>query len=228
MVRSPAMRALAPLLALLLFVPAAPAAGVQAQQPPGSAAAGRVLRDRVVAVVDKDPILESDIDRIIGVGLATPNPGESDRAFRRRVLTDLVDQRLRFHEIDRFGFGQVPVSQIEQGVAEIRSRFASQAAFEQRLREVGLSLSALRQLVARQQMVWIYVNERLGPRVFVSIDDIKKYYDTVLAPEMRKRGEPVPAIESVREQIRSLLQEQRLNTEIDKWTEELRQRAEVA
>jgi hypothetical protein len=229
------MRALVPVLVALLALPALSAAAQAPSppappSPPGQSAAGEGLQleDRIVAVVDEDPVVASDIDRLIGLGLAVPNPGEDERAFRRRVLEQLIEQRLRFHEIDRFGFVQVPVDEIERQVAEIRARYASEEEFERRLRELGLSLTSLRQLVARQIMVWNYVDERLGPRVFVTYDDIKNYYDTVLVPEMQRQGQAVPPIEQVREQIRSLLKDQRLNEELEKWTEELRQRADVA
>lgn len=183
--------------------------------------------DRVLAVVDDDPILTSDVEQVVGLGLAERRGGETDEAFRRRVLDELIEQRLRFHEIDRFGFGQVPVDEVEELFADIRGRYASDEEFQRRLLQLGLDETGLRQLVARQLMVLTYVEERLGPRVFVSIDDIRKYYDEVLAPELRRRGETVPPIEEVREQIRAVLKEQRLNEEIVEWTGELRAKADV-
>ncbi|HXO20579.1 MAG TPA: hypothetical protein VOA87_11730 [Thermoanaerobaculia bacterium] len=195
---------------------------------PAMPATQLALKDRIVAVVDEDPILNSDIDRVLGLGLAQAKPGEGETDLRRRVLGTLIDQRLRFHEIDRFGFQQVPVDQIEQNVAEIRSRFKDEAAFNQRLKELGMTLASLKQLVGRQLMVLTYVDERLGPRVFVSLEDINAYYRDVLVPEMKKQRQPVPPIEEVREKIRGLLKDQRLNQEIDRWTEELRNKADVA
>lgn len=180
-----------------------------------------------MAVVDEDPILASEIERAIALGLMQPREGESDVAFRRRILNDLVEQRLRFHEIDRFGFEQVPVDQIEKHVAEIRARFPSEEAYRQTLRDLGISHQALRQLVARQLMVLTHVDEQLGPRVFVSLDEITRYYQNVLTPEMQKRGQAVPPLEDVREQIRTVLKEQRLNQELDKWTDELRRKADI-
>ena len=202
------------LMALLL----APAA---AQEPK------TVLQDRVLAVVDDDPILDSDVNRVIKLGLQQPNPGESAEAFRRRVLNALIEERLRFHEIDRFGFEQVPVDEIERHVAQIRARFPDEAAFQKALREVGLDAKKLRQLVARQLLVLTYVDERLGPRVFVSLEDINRYYRDVLAPEMQRRGQPVPPVEDVREDIREVLKQQKLTQELEKWTQELRARADV-
>jgi len=191
-------------------------------------AAAPVLKDRIVAVVDEDPILASDIERDAGLGLVARNPGESDTAYRRRILGLLVEQRLRFHEIDRFGLVQVPVDQVEKNLAEIRSRFPDPAAYQRRLKELGLSENGLKQLVTRQLMVLTYVDERLGPRVFVSLDDIRAYYRDVMTPELAKKHQPIPPLEDVRETIREVLREQRLNQEIDRWTEELRSKANTA
>jgi len=217
------LRALSPLLLILIAsalteIPA----GAQAAKP-----AQPVLQDKVLAVVDEDPILKSDVDRVVKLGLQQPNPGEAAEAFRRRVLDGLVEERLRFHEIDRFGFEQVPVDDIESKVAKIRARFPDEAAFQKALKEVGLDGKKLRQLVARQLLVLTYVDERLGPRVFVSLDDINRYYRDVLTPEMKRRGQPVPPVEDVREDIREVLKQQKLTQEIEKWTQELRQRADV-
>ena len=164
---------------------------------------------------------------MVKLGLQKPNPGESDEAFRRRVINSLVEERLRFHEIDRYGFEQVAVEDIEKAVAGVRAGFKDDASFQKALREVGLSVRGLRQLMARQLLVLTYVNERLGPKVFVSFDDITRYYKTVLTPEMQKKGQPAPPLEDVREDIREVLKQQKLTQEIQTWTEELRNKADV-
>jgi hypothetical protein len=75
--------------------------------------------------------------------------------------------------------------------------------------------------------VLAYVDDRLGPRVFVSVEDITRYYRTVLVPQMQKSGKPVPPIEDVREDIREVLRQQKLTQELAAWTEELRARADI-
>ena len=185
------------------------------------------LRDRILAVVDEDPILSSDVDRSILLGLVERREGESDRELRRRVLESLIDQRVRLHEVTRFGIEQVPVEAIEAQVAAIRERFAGEEELRARLAEVGLDLEGLRQLVARQLSVWIYFEEFLGPRIFVSLEDIRRYYEETLAPDLRARGEPVPPIEEVREEIRELLKQRLLNEAIEERTEELRREADI-
>lgn len=207
--------------------PAKPTAPKPAAPQAAAPAAPAKLQDRIVAVVNEDPILESEIDRAIVLGLQQQREGENERAFRRRVLDSLIEDRLRLHEIDRFGFVQVAVEDVDKNVAEIRSRFATEEEFQAALQKVGVSQRALRQLVARQLMTLTYVEERLGPRVFVSLEDINDYYRNVLSAEMQRRGQPVPPIEEVREDIRVVLKEQKLTREIQSWTKTLRNNADV-
>lgn len=216
------------LLGVLLAAPSLAGAPVFSQAPPAATPVpvARLL-DRVVAVVDEDPILASDIDRVIGLGLVDRREGESGDLLRRRVLDQLIEQRLRSHEIDRSGFVEVPVEAIERQTAEIRARFPDEASFEKRLADLGMSVASLSQLVARQIAVLVYIDERLGPRVFVSLDDIRAYYVETLVPEAEKRGEKAPPLEEVRERIRAVLREQRLNAELARWSEELRRNSDV-
>ena len=139
--------------------------------------------DRIVAIVDDDPILASDIDQVIGLGLAARG-GDDDESLRRRILDQLIEERLRFHEIDRFGFTEIPLDEVDRAYDAIRERFGSATAFDTRLTELGLEPEGMRQLVARQILVLTYVEERLGSRVFVSLDDIRQYFSETL-PSIR-------------------------------------------
>jgi hypothetical protein len=223
-------RSLLPLLCAL-------AAGVAAGAGPGFAAAAQEdatqpprLVDRVVAVVDEDPILDSDIERLLRLGLLEAVAGEKPDDQRRRALDLLIEQRLRLHEVDRFGFEETPLGLLDRQMEETRSRFPSEEAFRAELLRLGLDETSLRQLLARQLSVFAYVEERLGPRVFVSVDDIARYYNEELVPELQRggaRAADLPTLESVRESIRAVLRERRLNEELDRWTADLRSKADV-
>lgn len=185
------------------------------------------LVDRTVAVVDEDPILASDIERAIGLELVERKPNESDDTLRRRVLDELIEQRLRSHEIDELGTPQVAVQEVERQIATIRSHFPDEASFAARLAEFGTDLAALRQVVARQLAVLAYIDDRLGARVFVGLDEIRAYFQDSLVPELTRRGEAPPPLEDVREEIRTLLREKKLNEEIERWSERLRRDADI-
>jgi len=196
--------------------------GVAAAQPPEG-----VLADRIVAVVDDDPILASDLHRAVAFGLVEQLGSEEDEAFRARVLERLIEEKLRFHEIDRYGFQEVPLDEVNRSFAEVKDLFANERAFADKLEELGLTEERVKELLARRLLVLVFVEERLGPRVFVSVDSIEEYYRQTLVPTMRQRGNPVPELGEVREQIRDVLRQERLNEEIENWTRELELRADI-
>jgi parvulin-like peptidyl-prolyl isomerase len=179
------------------------------------------LRDRVVAVVDDEAVLWSEIEAVVALGLVPATRSRAD------VLDGLIEQRLRFQAAERFGPVQVSVERVEEQVAEIAARFESPEAFQRRLEASGFTEAELRQLVVRQLMVLNYVDEQLGARVFVSLDDIRTYFDEQLVPRLERTGDPVPPLDTVREDIRGVLKEERLNEEIERWTSELRLEADV-
>lgn len=190
-------------------------------------AAEHDVEDRIVAVLDEEAILLSDVDQVIGLGLVEERPGESLDDLRVRVLEGLIDQRLRFQQVDRFGLERVAVDVVEAEVAKIAAQFPDRDSFLGRLARLDMTEEELDQLVARQVMVLSYVEERLGARIFVSLDDIREYYESELVPGLTASGMPVPPLEDVREDIRSLLRAERLNAEIIEWTERLRREADI-
>jgi hypothetical protein len=195
--------------------------------PGGAAPPAGELVDRVVAVVDEAPILLSDLRRAIGLGMVTRREGESEAQLLRRTLDEWIERRLRLNEISRFGFQEAPLEEVEKQIELLRSRFPDEAAWQAELAALGLGEAEVRQLLARQLAVLSYLEQRLGPRAFVSIDEIQSYYDEVLSPELAARGDPLPPIDEVREAIRALLRERKLDREIERWTAELRREADV-
>ena len=190
-------------------------------------ASGEILLDRLVAVVDEDPILLSDIQRAIALGLVKDEPQESDCQRQRRVLDGLIDQTLHLHEVERHDFSQLPSSEIDRQIARISGQFTDRGELQQRLEDLGLDDEGLRLLISRQLRVLVYIERRLGPRVFIKQADIQTYYDDVLVAEMVEQGTEPPPLATVQEQIRDLLHELRLNEEIEEWTEELRREADI-
>jgi len=204
-------------LGAILGLAATPAAPAQDRDPV----------DRILAVVDDDPILASEVNQLLSFGIIEPRVQEDERAVRRRVLDFLIEERLRFHEVDRFGFAEVPVEVVDEEFDKLEERLGGTEALTAAIEELGLDEQGVRQVLARQVMVWVYVEERLGARIFVGLEDIRKYYDENLVPQLVESGDPVPPVEAVREAIRTLLREQRMNEELERWTMELLQQADI-
>lgn len=183
--------------------------------------------DRIVAMVDEVPILLSDVERALALDLARGEPPVPEADRRRRALDGLIDQHLRWREVERFAGGGGRPVEVEDQLAAIRGRFASSDAFDAHLASLGLDAATLRQLLGRQWRILAYVEERLGPRVIVEPEAVERYYVETLVPALEKAGTVVPPLDEVFDDIRRVLWQQGLNAEIETWTDGLRADADV-
>jgi hypothetical protein len=207
------MRRALPLLLLLTVAPIAQARGE--------------IIDRIAAVVDGQVITLTELEQIVELGLLTRLPEEDDEAYRRRILDRMITQVLRYRDVERFGAADVPADTIEAMLRRIIARYPSEAAFLEALARVELTLDQVRALLKRYQQVQRYIDERFAPVIFVSFEEMERYYTTVWVPARRASGLDVPSLESVREEIRSAVRADRLESEVDRWTAQLRSRANI-
>ncbi|MCG8457055.1 MAG: SurA N-terminal domain-containing protein [Holophagales bacterium] len=186
-----------------------------------------VLVDRLVALVDEDPIFLSDLRRALALGFVADSADDDTGRRERRVLDRLIEERLRLHEVDRYDTAAIPDSEIERQFRRIEDDAGGAEGLDARLLALGLDREGLETLLRRQLRVLTYVEERLGARIFVDEEEVEAHYLGPLARELAARGEDPPPLEEVRPAIRALLREQELNLEVARWTDRLRQEADI-
>ena len=185
-----------------------------------------VTVDRIAAVVDRQVLTVSEITQLVELRFF-PRLAQSDEDHRRGVLDALIAQALRYRDVERFGAQDIPADSIESRLLEIQRRFASEADFQAALTRTELTLDEVRALIKRQLQVEAYIQERFAPLVFVSNEEVDGYYRGVWARQRRERGLAVPPLADVREEVRNAVRGSRLHEEIDRWTAQLRERANV-
>src|SRR5438132_10534678 len=183
--------------------------------------------DRIAALVDRQVLTVSEIRQMAEIRFFPRAAGQSDDDYRRAILDSLIAQALRFRDVQRFGAEDVSKDSIEARLLQIQKRFASPAEFDTALQRAELSLDEVRALIKRQLQVESYVQDRFAPMIFVSTDEIEKYYNGPWSQQRRQRGLPMPPLAEVQDEIRTLLKSTQLQQEVDKWTTELRSHANV-
>lgn len=183
--------------------------------------------ERVVAVVNGVPVLATDVELARVAGLVPPRPDEDAAAHASAVVDALVDLELRWQDLraaaitDRL---QVDDDALWRAVTE---RAGGDAALAERLAAAGLPPEALRFLLRRAAAVQAYVSERFAPFARPTESELESYWEERLVPELRAAGEPVPELEAVRDRVETLVSEEKLLAEVERWTAELARRAEV-
>jgi hypothetical protein len=186
-----------------------------------------VTIDRVAAVIDRQVLTVSEVTQMAEIRFFPRSTGQSDDDYRRFILDSLIAQALRFRDVERFGAEDVSKDSIEARLLQIQRRFGSPAEFTVALQHAELTLDEVRALIKRQLQVESYIQERFAPMIFVSSDEIEAYYHGTWSQQRTARGLPIPALSEVQEEIRTLLKATRLQQEIDRWTTQLRSRANV-
>jgi peptidyl-prolyl cis-trans isomerase SurA len=185
-----------------------------------------VTVDRIAAVVDRQVLTVSEVTQMVGIRFFA-RTAEDEDDYRREVLDALIAQALRYRDVERFGAQDIPRDTIEARLLEIQRRFPNEAEFNAAVARAELTLDEVRALVKRQLQVEAYIQERFAPLVFISNEDIAEYYRGPWTAQRRERGLAVPALETVREEVRTAVRAARLQEEIGKWTTQLRARANV-
>jgi peptidyl-prolyl cis-trans isomerase SurA len=192
-----------------------------------SVAAQAAVVDRIAAIIDRQVITVSEITQLASIRLIPREKGQTEDEYRRAILEVLIAQALRFRDVERFGAPDVTKDAIEARLLEMQRRFASPAEFQAAIARSELTLDEVRALIKRQMQVEAYIQQRFAPLIGASNEEIAAYYRSTWSQQRRQRGLSVPPLAEVSEEIRGQLRGERLQTEIDKWTAQLRARTNV-
>lgn len=195
--------------------------------PIASRQAPAAIVDRIAALIDQQVITVSEVSQMAEIRFFPRKAGQNDDDYRHDILESLIAQALRFRDVERFGAEDIPKDSIESRFLDIQKRFSVATDFAAAMQRVELSPDEVRALVKRQLQVEAYIQERFAPMIFVSTDEIEAYYRGDWSQQRRQRGLPIPPLAEVTEEIRTLLKSNRLQSEIDRWTTQLRARANV-
>lgn len=207
--------------------PAAPPAGTPVPaRSPGPA----VVLDRIAAVVGDDVILESEIRKLVGVEYVPRRPGESDAAYRDRVLDVRVVEVLRDRQLRKTGGIEPKKEDVDARVAALEARVVKERGepLDAILARAGATRAELAAFVKRGMMLESFVRERLAPAIKATDAEVRAYYEGPFREEARAKGlATVPSYEEVAEAVRELVRERKLNAEVDRWTAQLRNETRI-
>jgi peptidyl-prolyl cis-trans isomerase SurA len=105
----------------------------------------------------------------------TPSEDEA-RMLRLNLVRELIDRELMLQRAEKLGLMAVD-SEVEDSLKSYRAPFASQAEFENHLRERGLSLDDLRNELRRSLTVVKLFNKEITSTISVTDDEIRAYFE---------------------------------------------------
>lgn len=185
--------------------------------------------DRIVARVGNEIVTRSDMLALRRYQELLAEPGAS-KTDDRRLLDQLVEQQLILEEARQGGLAYTPMSEedAKAEIARLNERLGSPVAFEERMKEVGLSEEELRWVLTRQGDIQRFLDARFRAAVQLPEEQITSYYREQLLPQLHRRGvREMPALDDVEDQIRELLTQQQISEMVSNWLVELKARTRI-
>lgn len=154
---------------------------------PAPAKAGEVL-DRIVAVVNSDLILLSELDEAVAgaardrlAGLSGDARDRAAEELRKEALDFLVDDKLVEQAMDRADI-VVESRELEGAIQDVaRSNNMSMEQLETMLGRQGMTMQAYRDEMRGQLRRYKFMNMHIRQRVEISEDQVRSYYKQVMA-----------------------------------------------
>jgi peptidyl-prolyl cis-trans isomerase SurA len=189
--------------------------------------------DRIAAVVNRDIITLSDLEReqkfqAANQGKVFAVQGPSEGEERAEMLQKLVDQDLIRQQIQQFPGIEVSEAEVEKQIAAMVKESGSVQNWEQLLGRLQITQQDLKEHVTWQLQVMKFFDHRFRQFVVVHHGEIESYYREKFLPELAVKGiQEQPPLAEVREKIRALLTEEKVNLQIDDWIKSLRESASI-
>ena len=188
--------------------------------------------DRMVAVVNRHVILESELDQAARVEfLMQGKPTDKlTAADLQAVLDQLIDRALLDQQMGNQELLDPTPAELASRIKEIRTQLPGAASDDQwkaLLTHYGLTQQDVEDQITSQVRILRFVDLRFRGLVRVDKNDIATYYQEKLLPELHKRGASEPALAEVSDNIEKILTEMRIDEMLNNWLQTLRAQAHI-
>lgn len=195
-------------------------------------AASAQVVDRMVAVVNKRVVLESELDQTMRVEcLMQGKPLEKlTPADQASVLERLIDRSLLEQQIMKGADVDPTPKDVAAQLKELRSQVPNGATDEgwtRLLTSYGLTQSDVEDYLSSQLRILRFVDLRFRGLVRVDKNSVSSYYEQKFLPELRKRGASELPLAEVSGKIEKILIEQSIDDMLNRWLETLRSQAHI-
>jgi parvulin-like peptidyl-prolyl isomerase len=189
----------------------------------GFAARGQEVVDRIVARVENDIILQSDIGELSRYQLFANGKSETDE----QILNRLIDQWIVRNEANVALFPQPSKEDVARSLARLQRSFSSPEEFEERKKHSGLSDDDILRMLKSQLYLSNYLDTRFRPAIQIDDKAIEEFYKSRVVPRAEARGQTPPSLDTARDFIQEALVQRAIDEEADKWLKESRGRLHV-
>lgn len=174
--------------------------------------------DGIAVRIESDVITESQVEELAAYQKLVDGKAQP----RAEVVRELIDQWIVRGEATAAQYPQPTPADVDTAFAALQKQIGSPADFRKQCDAAGISEAAVRRILQQQIYLARFLDFRFRPAVQIDAAQVQKYYDQVLAPPLKSRGEKIPPLSDVQPEIREVLIQQAIDTLSKQWLEDTR------
>jgi peptidyl-prolyl cis-trans isomerase SurA len=212
---------------------ARPAGGGAVAEPAAGSGQGVVV-DRMIAIVNSDVILESDVDEERRFEEIQPYRMMGEFT-RERAVERLIDRALILQQAALEPEDVVTDSELDAQMLTLRRDIPackqyhceSEAGWKKYVEDHGFTEEEFRDRWRKRMQLLKFIEVRFRNGIKISDDEIKSYYEKTMLPEYTKRSVTPPPLETISKRIEEVLLQQEVGALLEDWLKSLRAQGRV-
>lgn len=208
----------------------------QAPQPAATGTPRSITLDRVIAVVNRQVILESDLEDEMQLSVLDPSTNGNTKDTKQQALDRLISRTLIQQQIQQENIpaAEPTPAEIAARLKEIRTDLpacvradcSSDAGWNEFLARHELSPSRVDKYLRTRLEILSFIELRFRQGIRITPEDIETYYRETLLPQYPSAQTP-PPLQQVSSRIEEILLQQRVNALFDTWLSNLRSQGQI-
>ena len=194
--------------------------------------------DRVVAIVDGQVVLDSDVDeerRFEAIQPLVPGTTDPGNATRSQEIERLVNRTLILQQAKLQVEDNITDSDVDKEVAGLRTTLApckqvnctTDAGWSEFLHTHGFDVTEFRDRWKERMQVLAFIQERFGAGSTVSEAQVRAFYQNNMLPQYAKAHVKAATLASVEPRIREVLQQGQISSLLRDWLQSLRAQGSI-
>ena len=203
--------------------------------PPVSATEQGTVLDRILATVNDDVILESDVDEERRFESIQPYRGAAAEFSRERAVQRLIDRALILQQAALQPEDAISDQDLNAQLAKLRKDIPAcgeyhcdtDEGWQKFLAGRGFTVEEFTDRWRKRMELLRFIEVRFRNGIRISDDEIKSYYEETMLPEYAKQKVTPPKLETISQRIEEVLLQQRVGNLLRDWLKSLRAQGSV-
>lgn len=206
-----------------------------AAEPRVASHADGVLVDQVIAVVNEDLILESDVDEERRFEAFQPLRAAAGGFSRDKTVERLIDRALILQQAKLQPDIGVSDAELDTQLQQLRKDLPvckefhceTDAGWQRLIEAQGFTVDEFREHWRQRMRILKFVEIRFKAGIRITPEEIKTYYDSTLRPEYARQKATPPALDTISDRLSEILLQERVGSLLDDWLQSLKAQGAV-